>query len=151
MAFARLLHVFGIVVWVGGMFFAYLALRPAAMQELEPAPRLKLWQGVLKRFFFWVWFAVALLLGSGLYMMRHLGGMSVPIYAYLMMVTGLLMVLIFMHVFFAPFRRLRLSVAAQDWSTAGTALNQIRILVAANLILGLINIAVATLGPTIAA
>ncbi|HYA19865.1 MAG TPA: CopD family protein [Burkholderiales bacterium] len=151
MALARLLHVFGIVVWVGGMFFAYLALRPAAAQELEPPQRLRLWRRVLQRFFSWVWFAVALILGSGWYMMWQLSDASVPWYAYAMMGTGLLMMLIFMHVFFAPFRRLRLSVAAQDWNSAGNALNQIRILVAANLILGLVNIAVATLGPAIGA
>ncbi|HMJ50138.1 MAG TPA: CopD family protein [Burkholderiales bacterium] len=149
MALARLLHVFGIVVWVGGMFFAYLALRPAAAQELEPPQRLRLWRRVLQRFFSWVWFAVALILASGWYMMWQLSNASVPWYAYAMMGTGLLMMLIFVHVFFAPFRRLRLSVAAQDWNSAGNALNQIRILVAANLILGLVNIAVATLGPAI--
>ena len=150
MAVARLFHIFGIVVWVGGMFFAYLALRPAAAQELEPQQRLQLWQAVLRRFFFWVWLAVALILASGLYMMRQLGGVSVPLYAYAMMITGLLMVLIFMHVFFAPYRRLRLSIAAQDWKTAAAALNQIRILVGANLIFGLVNIVVATLGQSTA-
>jgi uncharacterized membrane protein len=151
MGVAKLLHVFGIVIWVGGMFFAYLALRPAAAQELEPPQRLKLWLAVLRRFFSWVWLAVAFILGSGLYMMRQLGNVSVPGYAYAMMVTGFLMILIFVHVYFAPFRRLRRSIANQDWATAGAALNQIRLLVAANLILGLINIAVATLGPAVAA
>ena len=146
MAVASFFHIFAVVVWVGGMFFAYLVLRPAAAQELEPAQRFKLWQGVLRRFFFWVWIAVALTISSGLYMMWQLSEISVPFYAYAMMITGLLMVLIFVYVYFTPFRHLRLSIAAQDWKTAGAALNQIRILVAANLTLGLINIAVATLG-----
>ena len=30
-----LLHVLSIVVWVGGMFFAYMALRPVAASVLE--------------------------------------------------------------------------------------------------------------------
>ena len=30
----HLLHVLGIVVWVGGMFFAYMALRPVAASVL---------------------------------------------------------------------------------------------------------------------
>ena len=146
MAVTKLLHVLGVVVWVGGMFFAYLALRPVAAQQLEPSQRLKLWQGVLQRFFFWVWFAVALILGSGSYMMWQLGGMSAPPHVYTMMLLGLVMMLIFVHVYFAPFRRLQRSIAAQDWTTAGAALNRIRIMVAANLTLGLITIAVATFG-----
>ena len=146
MAVTKLLHVLGVVVWVGGMFFAYLALRPVAAQQLEPSQRLKLWQGVLQRFFFWVWFAVALILGSGSYMMWQLGGMSAPPHVYTMMLLGLVMMLIFVHVYFAPFRRLQRSIAAQDWTTAGAALNRIRIMVAANLTLGLITIAVAALG-----
>ena len=146
MAVTKLLHVLGVVVWVGGMFFAYLALRPVAAQQLEPPQRLKLWQGVLQHFFFWVWIAVALILGSGSYMMWQLGGMSAPPHIYAMMLIGLIMVLIFAHVYFAPYRRLQRSTAAQDWKTASVALNRIRILVAVNLTLGLINIAVASLG-----
>ncbi|HMK13606.1 MAG TPA: CopD family protein [Burkholderiales bacterium] len=146
MALAKLLHVLGVVVWVGGMFFAYLALRPVAAQQLEPPQRLKLWQGVFMRFFFWVWLAVALILGSGSYMMWQLNGVNAPLYVYTMMLLGLIMMLIFAHVYFAPFRRLQRSIAVQDWATAGAALNQIRIMVAANLSLGLITIAVAAIG-----
>ena len=146
MAVTRLLHVLGVVVWVGGMFFAYLALRPVAAQQLEPPQRLKLWQGVLQRFFFWVWLAVALILGSGSYMMWRLGGMSAPPHVHAMMLIGIVMMLIFAHVYFVPFRRLQRSIAAQEWTTASSALNQIRIMVAINLTLGLITIAVAALG-----
>ena len=35
------LHVAGVVVWVGGMFFAYVCLRPRAASQLEPPPRLR--------------------------------------------------------------------------------------------------------------
>jgi uncharacterized membrane protein len=41
---------------------------------------------------------------------------------------------------------LKASVAAEDWKAGGAALNQIRILVGTNLLLGIANIAVATLG-----
>jgi uncharacterized membrane protein len=146
MAITRLLHMLGVVIWVGGMFFAYLALRPVVAQQLEPPQRLKLWQGVLQRFFFWVWLAVALILGSGSYMMWQSGGVNAPLHVYIMMLLGLVMMLIFAHVYFAPYRRLQRSIAAQDWTTASAALNQIRIMVAINLSLGLINIAVAVLG-----
>lgn len=146
MGIALLLHVFGAVVWVGGMFFAYLVLRPSAGEALEPPPRLTLWSSVLRRFFNWVWLAVALLLVSGFYMTWKLGGTGAPLYVYLMMAVGIIMMLIFAHAFFAPFKRLGAGVASQDWKAAGAALNQIRILVAVNLFLGLIVIATATLG-----
>jgi uncharacterized membrane protein len=59
---------------------------------------------------------------------------------------GILMMLIFLHVFFAPYRRLRRAVEKQDWTPGAGALAQIRILVAVNLALGLATIAIATAG-----
>ncbi len=56
------------------------------------------------------------------------------------------MMLIFLHVFFAPYRRLQRALAEADFEAAGKALNQIRILIAINLILGLITIVVGTAG-----
>ena len=66
MIIAKFLHILGFTVWVGGMFFAYMALRPVAALQLEPAQRLPLWAGVFARFFPWVWLTVALILASGL-------------------------------------------------------------------------------------
>ena len=43
MGIALLLHLLGVVVWVGGMFFAYMALRPVAATVLGPPLRLGLW------------------------------------------------------------------------------------------------------------
>jgi uncharacterized membrane protein len=88
-------HVLGVVVWVGGMFFAYLALRPAAAQLLEPPQRLALWQETLRRFFNWVWFAVVLVLASGLWMLFQMGGFAgVPVYVHAMLLLGLVMMAI---------------------------------------------------------
>ncbi|HUY02603.1 MAG TPA: DUF4149 domain-containing protein [Rhodocyclaceae bacterium] len=143
------LHLIAVAVWVGGMFFAYLCLRPVAAAQLEPPQRLALWAGVFERFFPWVWLAVALILGSGLDMFAIIGGRNwqdVPLHWNLMMGTGIIMMLIFAHLYFAPFQTLRQCVAAADWPRAGAALNQIRKLVGFNLALGLITIAVATLG-----
>jgi uncharacterized membrane protein len=146
MDIARWLHVLGVTVWVGGMFFAYLALRPAAAQVLEPPQRLPLWSQTLGRFFRWVWLAVALILGSGLTMMAWLGGLRAPLYAWAMLLIGICMMLIFVHVFFAAFPRLQRAVAAGDWKAGGAALGQIRKLVGLNLVLGLVTITVATAG-----
>ncbi len=146
MDIARWLHLIGVAVWVGGMFFAYMALRPAAVAVLEPPLRLPLWHQTLRRFFLWVWVAVVLILVSGLHMIAVLGGRDAPAYAWIMLVIGIVMMLIFAHVFFAAFRRLERAVAAADWKAGGAALGQIRKLVGLNLILGLITITVATIG-----
>jgi len=147
MEIARFLHLIGVVIWVGGMFFAYMTLRPAAAALLEPPQRLPLWQATLSRFFTWVWVAVALIVVSSAWMLVALGGMkSVGVYVHVMLAIGVVMMAIFAHVFFAPFRRLTRAVEAKDWPAGGAALGQIRKLVGLNLILGLVTVAVAILG-----
>jgi uncharacterized membrane protein len=144
MRVALFLHVISAVIWVGGMFLAYTAVRPAAVEALEPPQRLRLWTGILVRFFRWVWAAVVLLLLTGFSMM---GGMDrVPGHVQAMTGVGILMMAIFLHVYFAPFGRLKRALAAQDWKAGGAALAQIRVLVGINLLLGIANVAVAVLG-----
>jgi uncharacterized membrane protein len=145
MTLSLFLHVLSIVVWVGGMFFAYMALRPVAATVLEPPQRLTLWAGVFGKFFPWVWTAVALILASGLYMLHLMGG-AAPKYAYTMLVLGVVMMLIFGHVFFSPYKKLKRAVAAQDWPSGGAALGLIRKLVGINLSIGLVTIAVVFIG-----
>jgi uncharacterized membrane protein len=142
-----IVHVLASVVWVGGMFFAHQVLRPAAM-PLEAVPRLELWSRVLGRFFVWVIAAIVLLLGSGLAMVfsifggfAHLAG-----YVQLMMGLGIVMMLLFLHLYFAPWRRFRAAVARRDWAEGGRQLGQIRMIVTINLVLGLITIAAASGG-----
>jgi uncharacterized membrane protein len=147
MRFALLLHVVSVVVWVGGMFLAYLAVRPAAVEALEPPQRLRLWAGIFRRFFRWVWAAVALLLLTGFSMMGEME--RVPAYVQAMAGVGIVMMAIFLHVYFAPYGRLKRAVAAEDWKAGGAALSQIRVLVGINLLLGLANVAVALLGPAL--
>ncbi len=139
------LHLLSAVVWVGGMFFAYMALRPVAASQLEPPARLRLWAGVFSRFFPWVWLSIVLLLTTGYWMLfKLMGGMAnAPLYVHLMNGLGIVMMLIFMHVYFAAYRRLRQAVAAEDWPSGGAKLAQIRLLVGINTILGLTVIAVA--------
>ena len=76
MTSVKLIHLLAALVWVGGMFFAYVVLRPVAVEVLEPPQRLRLWEGVFRRFFVWVWVAVAILLGSGSYLIVQLGGFA---------------------------------------------------------------------------
>ncbi len=150
MQIAYLLHVLGVVVWVGGMFFAYLALRPVAASVLEPPQRLTLWAGVFDKFFPWVWLSVALILATGLHLLMVFGGLAAPHHALAMLALGIVMMLIFGHVYFAPYRKLKRAVAGQDWKAGGAALGQIRQLIDINLILGLVTIAVVFVGRALA-
>jgi len=145
MIIAKFLHILGFTVWVGGMFFAHNALRPVAAVTLEPPQRLTLLAGVFAKFFLWVWISIALIFGSGLAMMAGMG--KPPLHVTLMFVLGVLMMLIFAHIFFAPYRRLKRAVAAQDWKTGGASMATIRKMVAVNLIIGLLTIAIGALGP----
>ena len=54
MQVARWLHLLGVVVWVGGMFFAHMALRPALPRRSQPPQRLPLLAATLSRFIAWV-------------------------------------------------------------------------------------------------
>lgn len=143
-ALALIVHLLAAVVWVGGMFFAYVILRPVAAGRLEPPQRLGLWGEVFARFFSpWVWAAVVALPLTGLFLVQRLfGGFGgSPVFVHLMLALGTAMILVFLHVFFAPFRRLRAAVAAQDWAAGGKALGTIRKLVGLNLLLGLLLLA----------
>lgn len=147
-ALANVLHVLAIVLWVGGMFFAYQILRPVAGKQLDGPARLKLWEAVLGRFFTWVWGAVAVVLVTGLYMIFGvLGGMGdVHPSVHIMLVLGLVMMAIFAHVVFAPYRRMRQAIAASDTEAGLRRLSQIRVLVGINTLIGLITIVVAAGG-----
>lgn len=148
MGSAVLLHVVAVVIWVGGMFFAYMILRPVAAAQLEPPVRLTLWVGVFSNFFPWVWSCVFAILFTGLWLIFMVfGGMGgVGLYVHAMLGLGILMMLIFAHVYFAPFARLKRAVAAQDWPAGAKSLAQIRVLVGINTLIGMTTIAIASGG-----
>lgn len=80
------LHVLAATVWVGGMFFAWMVLRPAAVAMLQAPERLRLWTDVFRRFFVWVWVAVLVLpiSGIGMWHMRFGALESAPRYVHIM-------------------------------------------------------------------
>ncbi|BFM05781.1 DUF4149 domain-containing protein [Halioxenophilus aromaticivorans] len=145
MVIALTLHLLSAVIWVGGMFFAYVALRPVAAALLEPPLRLQLWQAVFARFFIWVSVAVVVLLATGLWMILDVYGgfANVRPYVHVMFLIGLIMMAIYGHLFFVPYQRLCRAVNSEDWPTGGQQLAQIRKLVAVNLSLGVLVVAVA--------
>lgn len=148
MSFAIALHMLAAAIWVGGMFFAYVCLRPVAAALLDPPQRLPLWVHVFGKFFPFVWMSVITLPVTGYWMIFNMfGGMAgSPLYVHIMNGLGFLMILIYMHVYFAPYRRLKQAVADQNWPVGAKKLAQIRILVAINLTLGIIVILIASGG-----
>ena len=145
---ASLLHVLFAVIWVGGMFFAYMILRPAAANVLEAPERLMLWRRVLAKFFVWVWKSVVIVLLSGYWLgFAVFSGMDAwPTHVHVMHGLGLIMAVLFLVVFFLPFRQLRKAVDAQDWEHGSRALANVRRLVALNLVIGVIVVVVASGG-----
>ncbi len=142
----KFLHLAGVAVWVGGMFFAWMCLRPVAAAQLEPPVRLRLWAAVFARFFPWVWAAVFGILLSGLMTLLAVGFKAAPPFWHVMLLLGLVMSAIFVYVVALPYASLKAAVAAQDWPAGAQALGRIRQLVGTNLLIGLATIAVATLG-----
>ena len=141
------LHALAAVIWVGGMFFAYNVQRPAA-GALDAPVRLGLWGRTFARFFQWVWGAVAVLLATGFWMIfGTFGGFAgVGPHVHLMMAVGIVMMLLYAHLWFAPYARFRAALAAGDFPTAGQNLEKIRQIVGTNLILGLITVAIGASG-----
>lgn len=142
----KFLHLISVVVWVGGMFFAWMCLRPVAAANLEPPARLKLWADVFARFFPWVWGCVLGTALSGSVALVTTGMRQAPPHWHVMLLLGLIMSVIFVYVFMVPYGKLLVAVSGQNWSAGAMALGQIRQLIGTNLILGLTTIAVATLG-----
>lgn len=146
---AYTLHVLAALIWVGGMFFAWMILRPAAMAALEGPARLKLWANVFQRFFVWVWVAVLILpiSGVGLLHLRFSGLETAPRYVQVMMGLYLVMTALFIRIQALKFPALKSAVATEDWAAGAAALGQIRKLVGVNLMVGLVVVAIASARP----
>ena len=142
--FAKFLHLVAATVWMGGMAFMLLALRPAAIATLDAPSRARLMGAVWQRFFPVVLVAIVVLFATGSHFFANLvraarlagsqGG--VPLGWNLMLVMGILMALIFGHIYASGYRRFKRAVAAQEWPVAAQAATQIQWLMATNFILG---------------
>jgi uncharacterized membrane protein len=141
------LHLLAATLWFGGMAVMHFAVRPAAVQTLEPPLRLPFMAAALGRFFAWVSAAVIALLLSGLTMMLLGGGFAAAHWSvHAMFGIGLAMMAVYGHVRFAAFPRLQRAVASRTWPQAAAQLNAIRIRVALNLVLGTLVFVLAVVG-----
>ncbi len=138
------IHILSAVIWVGGMFFALLVLRPS-LGVLEPSRRLALHGQVFRRFFLIVWHVMPLALLTGYAMLLGVyGGFAGADWSVnVMQLLGLIMAAVFVVIFVGPWRSFR-----RDPAGGGTvrAVETIRLLITVNLVLGLLTVTVAALG-----
>ena len=139
----QFVHIIAVVVWIGGLFFATVVLAPVLQAEIAQAStRIPLLHAILRRFFLWVGISGAVLLGSGYTMVPLFYGgfaaLSAPVS--IMVVLGTIMVMLALHVYFAPLKRLRRAVLNQDWEAGARALGQVRLVSSVNLLLSLVVI-----------
>jgi uncharacterized membrane protein len=135
----RVLHLLGAVVWVGGMFFALLIMRPA-LASLDPPQRIDVYRAAFHRFFRLIWLVMPGMLLTGYIMLfGAFGGFADATWNIQMMhMLGLAMTAIFLGIWFRPYQRFR--------NGQGRAIEIIRPLLIANLVLGLITIVLGALG-----
>jgi uncharacterized membrane protein len=146
LAALKVIHLLCAVLWVGGMFFAYVVLHPS-MQAIDNQQRLLLTTQVLRRFFLVVWHAMPLIILTGLGMLWFMfGGMAAvqsgampmlpwPLHA--MIGCGILMAVIFIALVFGPYRQFRRTI---DRARMTQRLATVRRLIGINLLLGLIAV-----------
>ncbi|MBD9396009.1 CopD family protein [Pseudomonas sp. PDM11] len=144
------LHLLAALIWVGGMFFAWMVLRPAT-GTLQTPERLTLWLEVFRRFFVWVWIAVVALpiTGVGMLHMGFSGFDGAPRYVHVMIGLYLAMLALFLRIQALQLPAMRRAVEVQDWPAAGAVLGRIRRLVAFNLLIGLSVVALAAARPSL--
>ena len=116
---------------------------------LEAQSRARLMGQVWQRFFLLVLISIVALFttGTNLYTTTFraakaaAGVGSVPLGWNLMLGIGIVMILIFGHIYFAGFRKFKRAVAAAEWSLAAKAAGQIHLMTVINFVLGWLAIA----------
>lgn len=138
----KALHLLFAVLWVGGMFFAYVVLRPS-LAAIEPASRMLVHTQVFRRFFLVVWHAMPILLLTGGGMLYLMGGMAnVPWPIHAMVGLGMLMSAVFLVIFFGPYRQFRRTTNRERMASTQ---NAIRKLIGFNLLLGIVTVVIGAL------
>ena len=146
---AQGLHAVAATLWIGGIFFAFIALRPAAQEVLQPRERLHLWRVAYGKFFRLVWLLITILIATGYYQLffRFAGFANSQPYLHLMHTIGLIMVVIFCYLYFSLYFSLCRLVDTEDISAAADTLKKMRPVMATNLFLGIVITAVGVCGP----
>ena len=146
---AQGLHAVAATLWIGGIFFAFMALRPAAQEVLQPRERLHLWRVAYGKFFRLVWLLITILIATGYYQLffRFAGFANSQPYLHLMHTIGLIMVVAFCYLYFSLYGKLCRLIDTEDISAASDTLKKMRPVMATNLFLGIVITAVGVCGP----
>jgi uncharacterized membrane protein len=140
----NVLHTLAAIIWVGGMFFSFMVLRPATA-ILAPKQRLALWKQTLALFFRWVAVAIIVIFATGYLLIYQLGGFAaVGTYVHLMHGLAWLMLIVFKVILFWPYRNLSKAIERDDTAAAALSMGRMRLLIAGNLALGLIIVIAAS-------
>ena len=145
----KLIHLVAAILWMGGMAFMLMALRPAAIALLQPPERLMLMGAVWKRFFPVVLVSAIALFATGANLYTTLfravkeatGQGYVPLEWNPMLILGLLMMVIFAYLYGVTYPKFKRSMAALDWPMAGKAAAHVHTMMVTNFILGWLAIA----------
>ena len=140
-------HALAAAIWVGGMFLAYVVVRPS-VSVLQAGDRFRFWERIFSGFFPWVIAAIVVLLMSGYWLLfvTYGGFAKVGVHVHIMHLTGWVMFLLFFHLYFVPWKRFQRALAASDSDQAARWLGQIRLIIATNLGLGLLTVAIGASG-----
>ena len=131
-------HVLAMAAWTGGMAYALLVLRPS-LSALSPPDRLAVHELAFRRFFLVVWHAMPLVLITGWAMVFGVYGgfAALPVSVNVMQTLGLVMAVVFVVLFFGPWKRFRTEPNPDAARSIGR-------LITVNLVLGVIVIVAAS-------
>jgi uncharacterized membrane protein len=149
MAFPISLHLLAAVLWIGGMFFALLIVRPLCIKLLEAGPaRMNLMLSIQGRFLKWIGLFVLVLQGTGYWMiMKALGGFSgLGWHVNLMLLLGNTMTLLFLYAYFVQYPKAVALAKSGKGSETAAQMERIRKGTVLNLTLGIILIFSGSLG-----
>lgn len=132
-----LLHLLGVIVWLGGMFFALFCLRPS-LPGLPAPNRAALMAESLGRFFNYVALAIVAIWVSGWQLLAPVGMKLAPVGWHLMIGAALLMTIVFLVIRLMLYPAVRRSISSDELPAAAAGLNRIRWLVLVNLVLGVV-------------
>jgi len=133
------LHLVGMVLWLGGMFFVLYCLRPV-LPGLPAPERAPLMVAVLRRFFGYVTGSIVLIWLSGLMLLGPVGLKDAPSGWGVMIGAASVMTILFFVIRVMLFPSVQRAVAAGELPRAANGLNLIRWLVLVNLVLGLVAV-----------
>ena len=136
------LHTIGAALWVGGMAYAIIVLRPAIV-VLEPAARMQMHGQTMRRFLRLTWHVMPLVLISGWIMVFTLYGgfANIPWAVNAMQTLGIVMAAVFAYLALGPYKRFRRAIRPGP-----ELISKMRQLVLVNLALGTIVLVLASIG-----